>query len=196
MVEPSIRIQGFPQVDAPGSLTAEQYEGELAMAWSLVVDQLPDLLAAFADVQVRLHAAFQRAVRPFGYAAPKPEIDPFHPDRAEWRIGWWLHLPDQLAPFEVFKCELDLREWSPTREVSGWIDVRRYVGHGVTVDDDLWRSLDYPVESPALAAVAIRRVAEEMAEQLGRLELGPYLAGTVGGRPAAADPDRNAGPAS
>jgi hypothetical protein len=89
-----------------------------------------------------------------------------------------VYLPDRLAPYEVLKCELDLSEWGDERLVQGWVDVRRYAGRGVLEDDDLWKSANHSVESPAAAATAIRAVAREMADQLGRIDLRPYLAPT------------------
>jgi hypothetical protein len=163
------------------------------MLWSLPVGELPDLLSAFADAEALIHPAFAAAVGPFGFSAPPPEIDRFRPDRAEWRIGWWLYLPDHLAPYEAVRCELDLGAWDSGREVCGWIGVDRYVGHGATVDDELWRSVERPVGSPSSAAAAVRAVAGELVEQLGRVDLRRYLAAKPAEPGGPPDPGRDLG---
>lgn len=165
------------------------------MAWSLVVEQLPDLLTAFCDAEAVLTPAFWRAIQPFRFIPPQPEIDQFRPGKDTWRIGYWLYLPDgRHAPYEAFVCELDLGAWGDERLVQGWVNVRRYVGRGEDMDDGLWESEDRSVESPAAAAAAIRLVAAAMAEQLGRLDLRPYLAGKTAEPSAAPDRCRKAGP--
>jgi hypothetical protein len=57
------------------------------MAWSLILDELPELLTALAEVERVIKPAFTEAIRPYGFLpAPKPEIDQFRPDKAEWRV--------------------------------------------------------------------------------------------------------------
>jgi hypothetical protein len=156
------------------------------MAWSLIHDELPELLTVLAEVERVIEPAFTEAIRPYGFVpAPKPEIDQFLPDKAEWRIGWWLLLPDHLGPYETLRCELSLDEWDPWREVAGWIQAGRYVGHGVTVDDELWYSAKHRVETPAAAAAALRAVAGELVDHLGRVDLRPYLAAKPRSSPVA-----------
>jgi hypothetical protein len=158
------------------------------MAWSLIVEQLPDLLTAFADAEAVLWPALRDALYPFGLHPPAAEIDQFRPDEARWRLGYRLWLPyERLAPYERFDCELDLGESVAGRAVVGWIGVARYVGKGASLDDDLYRSPDYEVDSPLAAAAAVRSVAAEMAAQLGRLDLRPYLAGKTAEPGGAAD---------
>jgi hypothetical protein len=91
---------------------------------------------------------------------------------------------ERLAPYEQFNCELDLSESGDGRVVSGWISMARYVGKGVALDDELYRSADHEVESPAAAAMAVRAMARVLAEQLGRLDLRPYLAGKTAETPS------------
>lgn len=146
------------------------------MAWSLILDELPDLLTAFAEVEHLIEPAFTEMIRPFGFfPAPTPAIDQFRPGEAEWRIGWLLHLPDRFGPYETVRCELSLDEWEPWREVAGWIRVDRYVGRGVTVDEELWCSGRHRVETPSTAAQALRLVAGEVVAHLGRVDLRPFL---------------------
>jgi hypothetical protein len=45
------------------------------MGWSLVVEQLPDLLSAFADAEAVLWPAFRDAIYPFGFNTQTTEID-------------------------------------------------------------------------------------------------------------------------
>jgi hypothetical protein len=158
------------------------------MAWLLVVEQLPDLLTAFADAEAVLWPALRDALYPFGFHPPAAEVEQFRPDKARWWLGYQLWLPyERLAPYERFDCELDLGESTGGRVVVGWIDVERYVGKGATLDEELYRSPDYEVDSPAAAAAAIRTVAAEMARQLGRLDLRQYLTGKAAGPSAEAD---------
>ena len=159
------------------------------MAWSLILHELPGLLTAFAEAERLIEPAFTEAIRPFGFfPAPTPVIDQFRPEKAEWRIGWLLHLPDHFGPYETIRCELSLDEWEPWRQVAGWIKVDRYVGHGVAVDDELWRSADHRVETPASAATALLAVAGELVEQLGRSDFRPYLGSKTAEPGAASDP--------
>jgi hypothetical protein len=151
-------------------------EGQL-MVWSLIVEQIPSLLTAFAEAEATLWPALRDALDPFRLHPPTAEIEQFRPDKCTWWLGYQLWLPyERLAPYERFDCELFLSESLTGREVTGWIDVERYAGKGMSSEDVLYQSSDYDVDSPAAAAAAIREVAQELAQQLGRLDLRPYLA--------------------
>lgn len=160
------------------------------MGWSLVLDELPDLLAAFDDAERQIDPAFTAAVEPFGVPGVEPEVLQFRPDRAEWQLLWRLPLPDRLSPNEHLHCRVGLRKRpvasdgrAPAAEaqrVSGELAVEHYRGGGFTDFTPLWESVSEPVASPAAAAAAIRAVAAELASQLGQVDLRPYLADSPG----------------
>ena len=167
--------------------------------WQPTADQLSDLLAALADAERVVGRALARtAARHAHLLGPRAVHmvrQEFQPARATWWAIWWIDLPRRAAPYEELRCDLDLSP-APGRaaaELCGWIDLWRYVGRGETADDEVWRSAAHLVASPAAAAAAARGVAADLAERLGRLDLGPYLGGGTAGPVTAADPPKAAG---
>ena len=148
------------------------------MAWSLIIEEIPALLTAFADAEAILWPALRDALYPFKLHPPIAEIEQFRPEKSTWRLGYQLWLPyERLAPYERFDCELHLAESIKGRDVTGWIGVQRYCRKGVSLEDSLFQSPDCEVETPATAAVAIETAAAQLAQQMSKLDLRSYLAG-------------------
>lgn len=155
------------------------------MGWALIPEQLPDLLTAFADAEVTLHVAFERAARRHGYDAPHPEIIQFRPDRADWRISWELHTKgDRNLKYDCVRCELDvahpsLGSESPL-EVAGWIYDDCHAGPGVSNSDEIYGTREWFASTPAEAAKAVGQLAEELSRQLEEIDRGPCLTRAAG----------------
>jgi hypothetical protein len=143
------------------------------VVWDHLAQEEPALQAAFAETVQAVGEAFAQAVGRFGCPVRGPQLRTNPNESVSRWAEWWLDIP---SPFDAMSCELNLLATSDGPEVSGRIAVWRYLGRGFNDDDDLWRSADILVESPAEAAAALRQVGAELARQCGLLDLRPYLA--------------------
>jgi hypothetical protein len=143
------------------------------MGWDRPSHEESALRAAFAETTQAVGGAFAQATGRFGCPLRGPRLGTNPDDTVSRWVEWWLDIP---SPFEAVSCELNLLVSSDGPEVFGRIAVWRYIGRGFSDNDDLWRSGDILVESPAAAAAALRQVGAELVRQCGLLDLRPYLA--------------------
>lgn len=142
------------------------------MGWDRLSHEEPALQAAFAKTAESVGKAFIRAVSRHGYQVRGPRFGTNPNDPVSRYVEWWLDIP---TPFDSMSCELGLLPSSDGSEVSGRIAVWKYIGRGFSDNDDLWRSPDILVESPAAAIAALRSVGADLVRQCRRLDLRPYL---------------------
>lgn len=144
------------------------------MSWVASAGQDAMLQAAYLETAEAVGRAFARAVEACGAAVREPRFETNPNDPVSRYVEWWLELP---APYDSMSCELNLLVSSESPEVFGRIAAWKYLGHGVSDNEDLWRSDDIAVHSPEAAAAALRTVGAELVRQCDRLDLRPYFAG-------------------
>jgi hypothetical protein len=149
-------------------------EGGHPMNWNHSPEDESALQAAFVEIAQSVGQAFIQAVGRFGYVVDGPLFGHNPDEKVSRWVSWWIDIP---SPYESMSCEMDMLVSSDGAEVSGRIATWRYIAHGYSDSDDVWRADDILVESPAAAIAAFRQVGEELVRQCGSLDLGLYVVG-------------------
>ncbi|MBL8812481.1 MAG: hypothetical protein JNM43_20120 [Planctomycetaceae bacterium] len=142
------------------------------MSWENLDAEGKPLQAVLMEVTQSVGSAFMQAVGRYGYHVEAPRFGTNPNDPISCYVEWWLEIP---APYELMSCELQLLATADGPEVSARIAVWRYLGKGISLDVDVWRSADVIVESPSAAAAELQRVGAELVRQCKLLDLATYL---------------------
>ncbi len=142
------------------------------MTWQSTTAEESELQRTFMETAGAVGEAFCQVVGQFGYASDEPIFGKNPNDDISRWVTWWISLPDT---YESMSCELDLLDSCDGPEVFGRIAVWRYLGKGVSLDDDLWRSENISVSTALEAAQAFRQVGTELVRQCTLLDFRPYL---------------------